>query len=95
MRLVNPVDADRTSVAEKGQFLVVDFCELLKLYEIHAPLAEFAFRNERVSFSQSFRHVHLSESGLLASLNQSSEKVLVGVLVGLVAGIHPQCILNR
>jgi hypothetical protein len=31
------------SVAEEGKVFVVDFGELLKLYKIDTPLAEFAF----------------------------------------------------
>jgi hypothetical protein len=31
------------SIAEERYVFIVDFCELLKLHEIHTPLAEFAF----------------------------------------------------
>jgi len=62
---------------KKGERLLVDFGEVLKLHEINPSLPRFRLRNERLWAREEARNLGLSEPRLFACLPETVQEELV------------------
>ena len=78
----------RRSVTKERNLFTVDFRQLLKFDEIDPPFSEFAFRQKRMCFAESFSDFNLCQTGIAARLDQASEEPLICLVVALIVDIH-------
>jgi hypothetical protein len=66
----------------------VEFCDSLQLDYVQPTLPEFAFRYERMRFSQTLGNFFLQVSGIVPCFYQTFQERLVRSLVRCIAFIH-------